>query len=58
VSLAVAGAEFNNNFAAPLLPLLAALAHGEASTFSLPLSRGSMLDLSLDPAVAARTAQA
>jgi hypothetical protein len=57
-SLAVAGLEFDNNFTAPLLPLLAALAHGEDSTHALPLSRGSTLDLSLEFVAAARTAQA
>lgn len=57
-SPAVAGAEFNNNFAAQLLPLLAALAHGEASTHALPLSRASSLGLSLEFAAAARSVQA
>ncbi len=57
-SFAVAGKEFDNNFAAPLLPLLAALAHGEPSTHALPLSRGSSLDVSLEFAAAARSAQA
>ena len=55
---AVPGAEFDNNFAAPLLPLLAALADGEPSTFALPLSQGATLGLSLEFAAAARTAQA
>jgi hypothetical protein len=57
-SFAVAGTEFDNNFTASLLPLLAALAHGESSTHALPLSRGSTLDLSLEFAAAARSAQA
>jgi hypothetical protein len=57
-SLAIGGTEFDNNFTAQLLPLLAALAHGEASTHALPLSRGSALDLSLYFAAAARSAQA
>ncbi len=55
---AIGGTGFNNNFTAPLLPLLAALAHGEASTHALPLSTGSTLDLSLEFAAAARSAQA
>lgn len=57
-TLAVAGSEFNDNFTAPLLPLLAALAHGEASTHALPLSRGSTLDVTLSFAAASRSAQA
>lgn len=52
----VAGTGFRNNFAAALLPLLAALARGEASTSVLPLSGGSTLDLALE--LAARTARA
>ncbi len=55
---AIAGAEFSNNFAAALLPLLAALADGEPTSLALPLSRGATLDLSLGFAAAARTAQA
>lgn len=57
-SVTVAGTDFDNNFAAPLLPLLAALAHGEASTLALSLSRGLTLDLSLSFAAATRSAQA
>ena len=57
-TVTVAGTTFDNNFTAPLLPLLAALAHGEASTHALPLSRGSTLDLTLEFAAAARSAQA
>ena len=40
------------------VPLLAALAHGETSTYALPLSRGSTLDVTLSFAAAARSAQA
>ncbi len=57
-TLELAGSAFDNNFTAPLLPLLAALAHGEASSHALPLSRGSTLDLSLSFAAVARSAQA
>ena len=57
-ALTVAGTAFSNNFAAPLLPLLAALVNGEAATAALPLSSGSMLDLSLEFATAAQSAQA
>jgi hypothetical protein len=57
-ALTVAGTAFSNNFAAPLLPLLAALVNGEAATAALRLSGGSMLDLSLEFATAAQSAQA
>ena len=57
-ALHVAGTEFHNNFAAPLLPLLAALAQGEASTSALPLSGGATLELALEFTAAAQTAQA
>ena len=57
-ALHVAGTEFRNNLAAPLLPLLAALARGEAATTALPLSGSSMLALALEFPAAARTAQA
>ncbi len=57
-AMAIAGTGFSDNFVAPLLPLLAALAHGEASTTALPLSSGSTLDLSLEFATAAKAAQA
>ncbi|NIL94184.1 MAG: hypothetical protein GTO71_07015 [Woeseiaceae bacterium] len=51
-------ADFSNNFAATILPLLIALAEGQRASVSLPLSRRSTLDVTLEHAAAPATAHA
>lgn len=52
------GADLAGNFAATIIPLLAALANGKDTTISLPLTKGSTLDVTFNVASPALKAHA